>query len=324
MNRNLNAPDITLSIIIVNFNSGDLLKNCLVSLLSQMHLLKSVIVIDNASKDDSMKCIPVHENIDLIYSSSNLGFSTASNVAVNRCSSADWVVMLNPDTVVDRDFVPSVLRAISCHPGYSSYACRMMSLNDPSKIDGLGDGYHLSGRPRRRFHGAEFERTTMPKVEEVFSACGGAAVYNRRVFQSLGGFDENFFCYLEDVDLGFRFQLQGHKCLFVRDAVVHHVGSAIAGLHSNFQIYHAHRNLEWAYFKNMPIGALLLTLPLHLLLNVWTIMLFCFRGKFGIIMRAKYDALKSITRVMQQRHQCAGVTKLSSMEILKILNWKFK
>ena len=102
------------------------------------------------------------------------------------------------------------------------------------------------------------------QTEPVFSACAGAALYRTSLFNRLGGFDETYFMYIEDIDLGFRLQLAGYPSLFVRDAIVRHVGSAITGEGSDFSVYFGHRNLVYCYFKNMPFLLLMATLPFHL------------------------------------------------------------
>ncbi len=124
---------------------------------------------------------------------------------------------------------------------------------------------------------------TDPEPErEVFSACAAAALYRRDVFEALGGLDEDFFCYMEDVDLGFRLRLAGWGCTYVPTAVVHHVGSATSGRRSHFTTYHGHRNLVWVFFKNMPGALLWLYLPQHFSLTSSSVALFLHAVKDGL------------------------------------------
>ena len=107
----------------------------------------------------------------------------------------------------------------------------------------------------------------------------------------------------EDVDLGFRLQLAGYPCLFVPDAIAYHIGSATSGRDSDFSLYYGHRNLVWNYFKNMPLSLLLLTLPMHLALNMLSILLFALRGRGKTISRSKIDALKGLSNILARRNE---------------------
>jgi GT2 family glycosyltransferase len=127
--------------------------------------------------------------------------------------------------------------------GLRRIGSKLVKAADLAVLDGVGDAYHISGLVWRMGHG-EPVASFSEQVREVFSPCAAAALYRRSVLLEVGGFDEDFFCYVEDVDLGFRLRLAGHKALSVPDAVVYHVGSATTGgQHSDFAVYHGHRNL---------------------------------------------------------------------------------
>lgn len=146
-------------------------------------------------------------------------------------------------------------------------------------------------------HSAPVASCTEP-CREVFSPCAAAALYRRSALRAVGGFDEDYFCYVEDVDLGFRLRLAGHKALYVPDAVVHHVGSGTTGgQHSDFAVYHGHRNLVWTFVKNMPGMLFWLLLLLHVMINLATILWFAVKGRGGVILRAKRDALLGLPRM---------------------------
>jgi GT2 family glycosyltransferase len=142
----------------------------------------------------------------------------------------------------------------------------------------------------------------------------------------VGGFDEDFFCYFEDVDLGFRLRLAGHRCLLVPGAVAYHVGYATTERrHSDFAVYHGHRNLVWTYVKNMPGVLFWLLLPLHIALNLVTIIWFSLKGQGGVILKAKWDALCgiSIFHIWKKRHNIQRSRIASIGEIWKVLDKSF-
>ncbi len=123
---------------------------------------------------------------------------------------------------------------------------------------------------------------------EIYSSCAGAALYRAKAIKEMGGFDEDLFCYAEDIDLGFRLSLAGYRSMLVTDAVVSHVGSASSsGKHSDFSVYHGHRNLVWTYVKNMPGWLFWACLPLHLFMNITVIISFALKGQGSVILMAK-------------------------------------
>jgi GT2 family glycosyltransferase len=129
-------------------------------------------------------------------------------------------------------------------------------------------------------------------------------MYSRSVFVALGGFDEDYFCYVEDVDLGFRMRLAGCRCLYVPSSVVRHVGSGTTGgQRSEFSTYYGHRNLVWTFVKNMPGVLFWPLLPLHLLMNFVSIVWFTLTGQGAVILRAKRDALLGLPKMWRKRQQ---------------------
>ena len=192
------------------------------------------------------------------------------------------------------------MKAVCEYPDYSMFGSRQLMAKDYNLLDGDGDTYHISGLAWRKGHGKPATSHMIPK--DIFSPCAAAAMYKTKLILDIGGFDEDFFCYMEDVDLGFRMRLTGHKALCVPNAVVHHVGAATTGgQQSDFSVYYGHRNLVWTYVKNMPGMLLWILLPYHILLNVFTIGWFVVRGRGKVILRAKWDAIKGIPAMWKKR-----------------------
>ena len=136
-------------------------------------------------------------------------------------------------------------------PDVAAFASQMRLDATPDRLDGAGDSYHVSGRAWRNGHNAP--AADWPAGEhEVFAPCAAAALYRRAAFEEVGGFDESYFCYFEDVDLGFRLRLHGYRSLYVPSSVVRHVSSALSGYRSDFAVYHGERNSVWTFVKNMP------------------------------------------------------------------------
>lgn len=290
------------AVIVVNWNAGLHLRACVESILSQTAPAKQVIVVDNASTDGSADfLLSEHPSVDRIQMDSNTGFAAANNRAIAYANDCRWIALLNPDAVARSDWLENLLKAARDHPDYSFFGCRQLDAANPTILDGAGDIYHVSGLAWRRFHGHPDHHNARSEVEEVFSPCAAAALFDRSAVQRAGGFDERFFCYFEDVDLSFRLRLAGHRCAYVPDAVVSHVGSATTAADSDFAVYHGHRNLVWTFFKNMPRRLLWRYLPQHILLNVATILHYTRLGRPGVAIRSKWHAFRDLPEVLRQR-----------------------
>jgi GT2 family glycosyltransferase len=308
----------TITVIVVNYNGGDLLRRCLDALAAQTAKSFEVVVVDNGSTDGSLEALgQLPANFRVIATGRNLGFAAANNLAL-RESRSEWVVLINPDAFSEPAWLEQLLDAAARHPEFDCFASRTVLADQPDKLDGAGDVYHVSGLFWRRGHGAD-ARTCCLDEEEVFCASAAAAMYRRLVLEQVGGFDEDYFCYAEDIDLGFRLRLAGFRCLYLPSAIVAHVASAITGRRSDFSIYHGHRNLVWTYFKDMPTGLLWLYLPLHLLLNLVTVVWFSLRGQGEVIIRAKWDALRGLPRVWEKRRRVQAVRRIGTRNLRQVM-----
>jgi GT2 family glycosyltransferase len=287
--------------VVVNWNGGDDLRRSVQSLLSQTRHPERIILVDNASSDRSLAALAsLSGSIEIVRLDRNTGFAAANNLAIRQVTDCEWIALLNPDAFAEPDCLAALLAAAAEHPEFSFFASRLLNSADPHVLDGAGDSYHLTGLARRRGHGRSASGRYLT-AEEVFSSCAAAALYRRDALLEVGGFDESFFCYMEDVDLGFRLRLRGHRCLYVPTAVVHHVGSGTTGKNSDVSIYYGHRNLVWTFFKNMPLPLLAVLLLPHVLMNVFAVVWFVARGKGKVIVAAKLTAVKGLRKVMRGR-----------------------
>jgi GT2 family glycosyltransferase len=309
---------MNVALVIVNYNSGRLLDRCLAAVDGQSRPPDRIIVVDNASSDDSLSWARARgDRIEVLQMDENLGFAAANNHAFEACSGCDWVALLNPDAFPERAWLETLLQAAAELPSAGSLASCLVKDDDPSVLDGAGDAYHVSGLVWRIGHGDP--RPPADARREVFAACAAAAIYRCDALRAAGGFDESYFCYNEDVDLGFRLRLAGLDCWYIPDAVVRHVGSAVTGSHSDFSLFHGHRNLVWTYLKNMPAPLLLRFLWQHLLLNVVTIMVLSLRYRSTAPVRAKISALAGLGRVLRQRREVQSGRVCSDADLLRVM-----
>ena len=135
-----------------------------------------------------------------------------------------------------------------------------------------------------------------------------------------GGFDEQYFAYNEDVDLGFRLQLGGHRCVFIPKARVLHVGSASTGRRSDTAIYYGHRNLVWTFFKDMPAVLLILYFPAHIFMTIIYACFYLFTGKIKVYWRAKRDAFRHLAEIQQSRTIVQSTRSRSNQKVHSLMN----
>jgi GT2 family glycosyltransferase len=314
-------PKATVTVVIVNYNGGGLVCDCLRALRLQTFGDFITVVIDNASTDESAEQIELEfPEVHLLRMQSNLGFAGGVNFALMNVQMGKWVALLNPDAFPQPTWIANLVDGAHQHPEFSAFGSRMYSDANLSILDGVGDAYHVSGLPWREGHGQN-NTPAHENAYEIFSPCAAAALYETAALHSIGLFDEDFFCYVEDVDIGFRLRLAGYRCLYLPDATVVHLGSAVVGKHSDFQIYHGHRNLVWSYIKNMPSVLFWIFLPLHIALNLFTLCWFSVRGRGRCIYKAKCDAIKRVPYFWKKRKLIQQRRTASIGTILGQLRW---
>ena len=307
------ASSPRVAVIVVNYNGGSIVERCVEALGEQTLAPHRVIVVDNASTDGSPDAIAARfPEVELVRLDENVGFAAANNLAARRADDCDWLALLNPDAFPEPRWLEELVRAADENPDYTFFASRLVRANAP-ELDGTGDVYHVSGMAWRRDEGEP--ATAVRAADEVFSACAAAALYRRDVFLAAGGFDASFFCYYEDTDLAFRLRLAGHRCLYVPDAIVRHVGFGSSGELSEFTIYHSHRNSVWTYARNMPSPLLWVYLPQHLLVNAVDVASAALRGRAAAAGRAKRDAVCGLPRVLAERRRLQRARVVGAWEL---------
>lgn len=247
------------TVVIPNYNGIKYIDACLKSVYEGT-VVPEVVVVDNGSKDGSPELVrQKYPKCRLLCLEENTGFCRAVNEGI-RLADTEYVILLNNDTTVDREFTEKLVGAIKRKRKAFSVSAKMLSMKQPDIIDDAGDLYCAlgwayalgKGKPREAYH----------RPAQIFAACGGAAVYRKSVFEIIGYFDENHFAYLEDIDIGYRAKISGYCNYYEPEAVVYHAGSAVSGSRYNeFKVRLASRNSVYLIAKNMPFLQILLNLP---------------------------------------------------------------
>ena len=257
-----------ISVVIPNWNGARWLAPCLDSLKAQSFRDFRVYVVDNASEDGSLALLrESYPWVKVIRNSRNLGFAGGMNAGIARAE-GELIAALNNDTVTDPLWLAALAAAMDAHPEAGLGASRLLDFSDRSVIDSFGDGFLPWGLSFKAGAGCRDRAEPLP-VMPIQSACAAASVYRAEMLRRIGGFDEDFFAYMEDIDLGLRAQSAGYECIFIPEARVYHIGSATSGgAASAFSIRHTVRNAYLVTLRNVPAPLvpvyLSLTLAAHL------------------------------------------------------------
>jgi GT2 family glycosyltransferase len=259
----------TAVVVIVAYNAAEHLQRCVDALERQSFADFAAIVWDNGSSDDAVRSLRARARIRVEGGGENLGVAAANNRAA-ALSRAPYIVTLNPDAFPEPDWLERLIGAARTYDA-DCVASLQLSDRDPDILDGAGDCMSIAGIGWRGGYGQP--RATAPaEPVEVFAACAAAALYRREAFEALGGFEERFFCYYEDVDLGFRLRLAGGCCVLEPRAIVRHVGSASSDQVSGFAEYHGARNRLWTFLRDMPTVLMPIALPAHVLVIAYVML----------------------------------------------------
>jgi hypothetical protein len=292
---------LQISIVIPNYNGAAYLEKCLSSILRQARAAKEILVVDNASTDDSVLVVQrVAPTARILRQQHNLGFAGAANAGI-RHAQGDWIAILNNDTEVAGAWLGECAAAIERHPDTAFLACRILDYKKRHLVFSAGDCILRAGIGYRR--GQELPDCSRYDEEiEVFSACGGAALYRKSALEESEGFEELFFAYLEDVDLGLRLQAAGHCGYYAPLAVVYHHGAATSGGEfSPLAVRLRTRNSVLLLVKSMPGRVLWRCLPMILAAQASWFVRTMLRGRGLSYLRGIMDAFPMLPEMLKRR-----------------------
>ena len=311
--------DTKLSIIVPNFNGKQFLKICFDSILNQNYSLYEIIIVDNGSSDGSVQYI--NENypeFTLIQNKENLGFAAAVNQGI-KASNADYIFLLNNDVELEPDSISNILKCIEKDENIFAVSSKMIQYNDRSKMDDAGDEYTILGWTRKVGDGKSPDLYTAER--EIFSACAGAALYRKNILDEIGYFDENFFAYMEDVDISYRARINGYKCVYCPEAVVYHFGSGTSGSRYNeFKIRLAARNNVYVPYKNMPLPQLILNGIFLLAGHFIKYIFFSRKGQGSIYLNGLKEGFNSLGKLEKTEYENRNIINYLKIEWLLIKN----
>lgn len=266
-----------LSVIIPNWNGKVFLSECLDSLRAQTFRDFEVILVDNGSTDGSVEFARERygDFIRIICNPKNLGYTGGNNVGI-RSARGQYIVLLNNDTVVESTWLEALAKAIGPDPRVGMWGSKVLSYFRRTQIEAVGELIYWDGLNRARGQ-YERDRGQYDRAEEIIFPPGCGGMYRKTVFDEIGLFDEDFFAYGDDAEIGLRARLAGYSCQYVPTAVLYHKSSGSTGQYSPFKAFYVERNRLWISVKYFPI-------PLLILSPFFTLYRFAFQA-FGALTR---------------------------------------
>jgi GT2 family glycosyltransferase len=312
------------TVIIVNWSAGDHLRRCLVHLAGQSRLPERILVIDNGSTDGSLAAARhviqsdprLAERTVIDEVGTNIGFAAACNKGI-AAATTELVALLNPDAFAEPGWLAALVTAASAFPECAAFGSRQMIAGRSNILDGIGDRWHLTGLSYRDGHGRSLALADL-EAREIFSPCAAAALYRRPTLIAVGGFDEDYFCFGEDVDLGYRLRLAGYGARFVPDAVVNHVGGGSTP--GDVATYFGHRNVVWTLVKDTPGPLLFISLLGHVCQSILIGVVLGFRGRGRAFFRGKQAAVRGLAAAFRKRRVVQSGRKVSTWTLCRMID----
>ncbi|MBK5290826.1 MAG: glycosyltransferase family 2 protein [Acidobacteriia bacterium] len=325
------------SVVVVNWNRCNLLRACLESIRHQTGVRLEVIVVDNGSEDGSLEMV-LQEfsgypgfNVRTISNSDNRGFCAANNQGI-ALAQGEWIALLNNDAEAEPDWLAQLLKVTLDRPETGMVACKILVHEDPTRIDKAGHLIYLDGQNRGRGTG-QIDRGQFDRIEEVLWPDGCAALYRRSMLEEIGGFDEDFFAYADDAELGMRGRIAGWSCIYTPHAVVRHHRGSTLGLLSTHRLMLIERNRVLFAVKLFPWSLLWLNAPFYLAriaAGLWAAMkgkgeVTRFPGLSGklriaaALVRGNLQALPLLPRMLRKRGALKPLRRLSNRQIRTLL-----
>jgi GT2 family glycosyltransferase len=321
------------SIIIPNYNGGDLVTQCVSSALAQTYEPVEIVVVDNASTDGSLKQIQKQfPKVRIIESGYNSGWGVACNIGMLATNST-YIALVNNDAFLHQNCIQEMVKAIELNPQYGSCASRILLWDQQDTAEVCGLVIHKDGSSCGRGRLGPSDRYM--QFEEVFCANDCCCLYKREMIDDIGDYDPDFFIYCDETDIGWKHQLAGWKCIYTPHAVAYHAHSRAAGSYSPFKAYHVERNRIYLTMKYFPLWQFLASFifstyrylyQLHLATNGKKGALAHYRENHSlfsglkILIQAHWDAFKKMPVMWERRKDLKKIRRISQSDFNKLFH----
>ena len=303
------------SIVILNYNAGSLLLECVDSIFKTNYEHYEVIVVDNASKDNSHKeCKEEFPKIHLIENKENLGYCEGNNVGIRQVK-GDYTVILNPDTIVDPNWLNELIRAYKTY-GDGLYQPKFLTTSDHSVLMSTGNMIQLFGFGFSRGKG-ESDFGQFEQNEIIGYASGTCLFTSTHLLRELGMFDPFLFAYHDDLDLGWRAALQGIKSYYVPKSIVYHPPEGFSFKWSPYKFYLLERNRQYCILTHYSRSTLYKLLPYLVLVDVAIFFFYLRKRMLRLKIKASFDIIKNRRTIKQKYLEIQNNRKVNDRKIIQ-------
>ena len=318
MNQASTAGSPTVGVAIPTYNRDDLLETCLEHVAYQTLRPARIIIIDNGTRNIMPEFLRKFEPLEWIPLHSNRGTSVAFNLGIGAAKRCEYVFLLNNDVDMEPECLSRLVQALEQDSSYSAAVPKLLRWSDPRYLDGVGDEILLGGGAYRVGNG-ELDAGQYDQSGPVFSACAAAALYRTSLFEDIGGFDEEFFAYREDVDLGLRAQLRGHRCLYVPAARAHHRGGATMGTFHPKTIALSTRNQILMIGKDYPLSLIWRLAPRLIAFQLFWLGFAIQKRAFAGYCRGLLDVISLVPNMLGKRREIQPKRLVATESLLSIM-----
>ena len=302
------------SIIVLNYNAGELLLNCINSLKKSTYTNLEILVVDNISSDDSQKkCKEKFPDIKLIQNDKNLGYCGGNNIGIKQAK-GKFIVILNPDTIVEPNCINELILAYNKF-GEGLYPPKILSLNEENIIQSTGNMLHVFGFGFARDKGNKVEEK-IEEIEEIGYASGTCLFTSREVIDKVGLLDEFLFLYHDDLDLGWRAAQIGINSYYVPKSKIFHVESYSLKWSSK-KFYWLERNRKYCiltHYSKKTYDKMRFSL---ILVDLFVWAFYFSKGFLGVKIKAELDIRKNKKNIEKKYHELEGKKIISDIELIK-------
>ncbi|MCK6457342.1 MAG: glycosyltransferase family 2 protein [Phycisphaerae bacterium] len=303
----------TATVVIPNYNGRRFLPRLLDSLAAQSRDDFRIIVVDDGSTDDSVRFVrETRPDATLLTTPKNLGFAGACNMGL-AAATTPFVALLNNDTHVDRNWLSAALRPFE-QSDVGAVASLVLLAEPPHRIDSAGDAYTVAGGAMKRLHGRPVDAARSIDAR-TFSACGASAFYRRAAIEQVGGLDEALVSYYEDVELGFRLNWAGWRCVLAADSICYHHLSASYDPRGWTMHFHSARNAEIVWWSLLSPALRRKHAAAHLAFLLLQFAAEIGHGRARAFLAGKWAALRSRAAIRRKREIVHALARISDAEI---------
>ena len=301
------------SVIVLNYNAGKLLLNCIESIKKSAYKNLEIIVVDNISTDKSQKiCKEKYPDIKLIQNDENFGYCEGNNIGI-REAEGDYIIILNPDTIVESNWIEELISAYNKF-GEGLYQPKHLSLNEKTVYMSAGNMLNIFGFGYAREKGNKDENQ-FNKIEEISYASGTCLFTSSAVLKKVGLFDPFIFLYHDDLDLGWRASQLGIKSYYVPTSLIYHAESYSLKWNAE-KFYWLERNRKYCILTHYSKQTYSKIFPTLLVVDFFVWMFYLTKGFLGSKIRAELDIIKNRKAIKIKYEELESKKIVSDKELI--------